>query len=363
MLAALRETPAKYFDLEESGPGKFECTTRDNGDVGEEEPGEEDIKSAHEACKQLKLKFPEAKISWETVDEWTEILIEFKVIPKYSHPETLEELQKIAHEISQKLQARGLTTVVAEPMVAPRLDRASIRIETNGMLLQHNIFQDPEGQMNLSLKLESSGENPQKLLLVGHPFQGKSINWEGTATELSNQLWEGWLQDLEAHRTEIINSLWKDEPFSTDIPNGAVLVAKLGYDSPWKNCPFYRLPDGNYLLVDGEEERRLLIAKENFLISTRLLGDFFPETPEGCVTLKEISDAISEEITKRIVDEAKENNTTTLKKFGHKGSIFKAEDGSIHFLPTRETTFGPTDYNKSEPSQATNIQKHPNLPR
>jgi hypothetical protein len=51
-------------------------TTREHGDVGDEEPGEADWEEARRVAKAVREKFGDAvKISGETIDEWTDLNI------------------------------------------------------------------------------------------------------------------------------------------------------------------------------------------------------------------------------------------------------------------------------------------------
>lgn len=76
--ALLDTCGASQFTLDEetNEPGQdivFLFGTRDNGDVGEETAGEEDILSAKTARPVLKDAYPDAKVTWETLDEWVHI--------------------------------------------------------------------------------------------------------------------------------------------------------------------------------------------------------------------------------------------------------------------------------------------------
>ena len=53
-------------------------STREHGDVGEEEPGEEDIKAAHRVAGDIRHQYDVKNIEVSSVDEW--VYLEFEVI-------------------------------------------------------------------------------------------------------------------------------------------------------------------------------------------------------------------------------------------------------------------------------------------
>ena len=69
-----------WFDLEETGPDSLMYATRDNGDVGDEEVGREDISEAVRIRKDLLKTFgsKNLEVSIEPVDEWVYLSIRIK---------------------------------------------------------------------------------------------------------------------------------------------------------------------------------------------------------------------------------------------------------------------------------------------
>lgn len=53
-------------------------STRENGNVGEEEPGEEDIKMAHQIAGDIRHQYDVKNIEVSSVDEW--VYLEFEVV-------------------------------------------------------------------------------------------------------------------------------------------------------------------------------------------------------------------------------------------------------------------------------------------
>ncbi len=66
-----RAIPSTFQD---EGDGNY--ATRDEGDVGEETPGQYDMELARETCKLINAdpSLP-VRATWETIDEWTTIYI------------------------------------------------------------------------------------------------------------------------------------------------------------------------------------------------------------------------------------------------------------------------------------------------
>lgn len=63
-----------YFQLQDEGD-YFLYDTRDNGSVGDEEAGEEDIQAGLKLSKILEAAFPNHKVRFEVVDEWVHVSI------------------------------------------------------------------------------------------------------------------------------------------------------------------------------------------------------------------------------------------------------------------------------------------------
>ena len=67
-------------DLEE-----IMLNTRENGDIGSETTGREDVKEAQRVQKLIKKKFPDLIISIEEVDEWVHLNIQAPKVPGYRY--------------------------------------------------------------------------------------------------------------------------------------------------------------------------------------------------------------------------------------------------------------------------------------
>lgn len=65
-----------WFDLEDLDDA-VQLVTRNNGDVGDEQPGHVDLVEARRLCAMLRQVFgPEAEIEIEPVDEWVYVIIQ-----------------------------------------------------------------------------------------------------------------------------------------------------------------------------------------------------------------------------------------------------------------------------------------------
>lgn len=65
------------MEIEEVLEDSISLMTRENGDVGEEEYGEEDYADAKNVKAQILEEFPNAKCRIDTCDEWVTLEIEF----------------------------------------------------------------------------------------------------------------------------------------------------------------------------------------------------------------------------------------------------------------------------------------------
>ncbi len=83
-----------YFDLYGAEDGEILFNTRENGSVGDEEPGYEDIKHARDLKKKLHNTFDRLKVKIETVDEW----VHLRVYPKVPKVDQFEYTFKKWHE-------------------------------------------------------------------------------------------------------------------------------------------------------------------------------------------------------------------------------------------------------------------------
>ena len=59
-----------YFSLADHGEEGLVFETRDNGNVGDEEPGQHDIDEACKLRKSLAENFPGHKVTIDVIDEW-----------------------------------------------------------------------------------------------------------------------------------------------------------------------------------------------------------------------------------------------------------------------------------------------------
>lgn len=65
-----------YFDFDgEDDEKTLTFSTRKNGNVGNEEPGEEDIKEGKKIAREILSNFKNASVSLEVVDEWVMLLV------------------------------------------------------------------------------------------------------------------------------------------------------------------------------------------------------------------------------------------------------------------------------------------------
>jgi len=79
-IKAIVKKETMFWVVEQKGENKLEFSTRGNGDVGSEEPGEEDIRMAKKAGKLLLDKFGSNNlgVKFETVDEWVYLTVIIK---------------------------------------------------------------------------------------------------------------------------------------------------------------------------------------------------------------------------------------------------------------------------------------------
>jgi len=68
---SLAKKHLRWFEEEED----MLWITRENGDVGSEEPGDEDIRAAQLFARDVKRKVPGAKVEIEAVDEWVHVSV------------------------------------------------------------------------------------------------------------------------------------------------------------------------------------------------------------------------------------------------------------------------------------------------
>ena len=63
-----------WFDEDEANEERMEWSTRENGDVYEEEAGHEDLLAAREFVRAVR-KIPGVDASYEPVDEWVHVTV------------------------------------------------------------------------------------------------------------------------------------------------------------------------------------------------------------------------------------------------------------------------------------------------
>lgn len=65
-----------YIELNDDDDDEVRFTTRQNGNVGDEEPGQEDWNEIVRVARLLKVEFPDQlKCNGETIDEWTDLIV------------------------------------------------------------------------------------------------------------------------------------------------------------------------------------------------------------------------------------------------------------------------------------------------
>lgn len=69
---------ASGFNHDETDGNMLTFSTRENGNVGEEEPGEQDIKMAHQIAGDIRHQYDVKNIEVSSVDEW--VYLEFEVV-------------------------------------------------------------------------------------------------------------------------------------------------------------------------------------------------------------------------------------------------------------------------------------------
>ena len=70
------ESTKTYMDIYDEGDAEqIMLQTRENGDVGYEEAGSEDVAEAERVQKLIKKKFPDLRVEIEEVDEWVHLNI------------------------------------------------------------------------------------------------------------------------------------------------------------------------------------------------------------------------------------------------------------------------------------------------
>jgi hypothetical protein len=62
-----------WFEFDDAGDDYIYLTTRENGDVGNETPGQADWREGQRLAKAIKQNFKNAKISLDYTDEWVNL--------------------------------------------------------------------------------------------------------------------------------------------------------------------------------------------------------------------------------------------------------------------------------------------------
>jgi hypothetical protein len=96
-VAAFVKKTDSYLELDERTLKLLLYRTRENGDVGEEEPGEQDIREVQRVMKLLRAQFPRGvKVGMEKVGEWVhlEVVVESKRVDE--KPLDREEEKRLA---------------------------------------------------------------------------------------------------------------------------------------------------------------------------------------------------------------------------------------------------------------------------
>ena len=67
-----------WFTHNNTEDNRLSFSTRENGNVGDETPGKEDFKKAHELAIDIKKSFDIVNVEISSVDEW--VYLEFDVV-------------------------------------------------------------------------------------------------------------------------------------------------------------------------------------------------------------------------------------------------------------------------------------------
>lgn len=365
VIKAVKNTPAKYFDNDDSDPenGLFMFSTRDNGDVGDEAPGKEDIKAAHKATTILKEAFPQAVITPDTCDEWTNLTIQFP--PQFFTilPEAPKALRQAVEQVLipalNKINFNTQITEIQEEMVncynnnQPNLKEQTpkIKIKGNSLFIVQN---HPHSEnfnwtpAEVSIQLNKTKNKEYLELRLNYHKEAIEITSLKEIPEKIEKLLSSII-NTEAHisyRTD----LWSCVPGEEHNTYSQNLNAYkcIGYATheycDHKENKFYELPNGGYLFIDkGEDPNKdpitiWKIPQDKLELAIHNLTEYFtPEAPEGSKSIKDIIQEISERIFQTIHNEAKERNTTTLEKHGYEGEIYQTPDGEFYLIPVEET--------------------------
>ena len=101
---------AHGFEKETTEDGTVIYSTRESGSVGEGTPGVKDSNRAKKIAKELRTKFPNLNIYSGTLDEWTDITLEYpraEPVSKISEPQESYGQPKVAMTIAQQMGGIG----------------------------------------------------------------------------------------------------------------------------------------------------------------------------------------------------------------------------------------------------------------
>ena len=112
------ESTKTYMDIyDEDDAEQIMLQTRENGDVGYEEAGSEDVAEAERVQKLIKKKFPDLRVEIEEVDEWVHLnLMPNKTKEKLAEEKAKRKEDKIRRK-SAKLIAKELNVTEKEALV------------------------------------------------------------------------------------------------------------------------------------------------------------------------------------------------------------------------------------------------------
>jgi hypothetical protein len=103
------------FELDQEQQPEATWSTREHGNVGDEKPGAADMKAAREVAAAIEAKFANARASFDTCDEWTNLTLRWfptELPPrKPSTAELNQRLQRLQGSITTTLMAAGRITM------------------------------------------------------------------------------------------------------------------------------------------------------------------------------------------------------------------------------------------------------------
>lgn len=184
-----------WFDIELRANGvAIELCTRDNGDVGEELPGEEDIEESRRICRALREHFPMGtrRITTDTTDEWTYVSIHVKPMDK-------EELTERARKaLLRRILER------AQEWAATKNDELRKRAVENGIpnsgdavhVMSLDTGWPPKEKVQVCVRF---GE---RILYKHRPGANYALSTAAEALEVASQF-EGYMGEAEWHYEDV----------------------------------------------------------------------------------------------------------------------------------------------------------------